>query len=65
MRKIVYDFILLLMSVSDGAFLQNAEYVAAMLICLHALESNKVVVLAEINPKLVNLFCLLFPSCLF
>lgn len=59
-----FSFLLLPMCVSDGAFLQNATYVAAMLTCLYAVESNKVVVLAEINPKLVNMFSILFPNVL-
>ncbi|KAL8580862.1 hypothetical protein ACOMHN_039562 [Nucella lapillus] len=36
----------------EGAFLRSADYVEAMLICLHAVESNRVAGLAEINPRL-------------
>ncbi|XP_070213076.1 run domain Beclin-1-interacting and cysteine-rich domain-containing protein-like isoform X9 [Littorina saxatilis] len=38
----------------EGAFLRSEEYVTAMLICLRAVESNKVVNLADINPKLLQ-----------
>ena len=43
-------------SFSEGAFLQSVEYVEAMLLCLQAVESNKVAILADINPKLVSVF---------
>lgn len=40
--------------VSDGAFLRNSDFVQAMLICLRAVELNKVAVLADIDPKIVS-----------
>ena len=44
---------LLTLYISDGAFLCQPGFVEATLICLKAVESNSVVGLADINPKLV------------
>ncbi|XP_076435294.1 run domain Beclin-1-interacting and cysteine-rich domain-containing protein-like isoform X2 [Babylonia areolata] len=38
----------------EGAFLCHVDYVEAMLICLHAVETNKVAGLADINPRLLQ-----------
>ncbi|XP_025080052.1 run domain Beclin-1-interacting and cysteine-rich domain-containing protein-like isoform X2 [Pomacea canaliculata] len=38
----------------DGAFLRNSDFVQAMLICLRAVELNKVAVLADIDPKILQ-----------
>lgn len=42
--------------VSADAFLCNPKYVQALLICLNAIEHNKVTLLADIDPALVSPF---------
>ena len=52
---VVYVTLHLLFLFSEEAFLRCPAYLQSMLICLQAIEQNKVALLADINPSLVNL----------